>query len=88
MAQLENSYGWMKNPYGRMKMDFPMAQPPYGRTDAYGRTDDPSLYLGNCWSDLAEILTIKVIFGLQGYLKGNIKALKPTVFDLEVAQKT
>ena len=30
----------------------------------------------------------KVIFDLQGYLKGNIKALKPTVFNLEVAQKT
>ena len=30
----------------------------------------------------------KDIFDLQGYLKGNIKALKPTVFDLEVAQKT
>ena len=30
----------------------------------------------------------KVIFDLQGYLKGNIKALKPTVDDLVVAQKT
>ena len=33
-------------------------------------------------------IRLKVIFDLQGYLKGNIKALKPTVFDLEVAQKT
>ena len=35
----------MKNSYGRMNMDFPMAQPPYGRTDAYGLADDPSFYL-------------------------------------------